>query len=324
MASRSTLPQIDLLQGQPFAAALLRFQRLGYALARTISERNLTDVFVRQAQPMRDGGAEAPHRVRSKNLNTFWRRIHGENQPQKGRYALPFMPSRTKTRLRVSADLRPEIAQALKAARGALGYKQTDLAALLGCSQGTITRWERAIDSPPISAITILSRIVPEEQRAFWLEAGAIQDSAPAELKDTREVSLLRDPAACGTPRALDEREIEDVISFPRKWLPRGGSICAIRVTGDSMSPILQEGYIALIDTSRRDVKSLENCMVAARDGDGVTLKWLRKQGQMYLLVPEYTSQRHPVMVWTNSDDKAIVGEVVKWIGEPHATRKRK
>ena len=103
------------------------------------------------------------------------------NSLRPGLYAEPRMAVNQKTRLRVSADLRPFIADALRAARKSLGYNQTQLAEALGSSQGAVTRWERKIDSPPVSAFGMLARLVPEDQKDFWLElsGGARPRSRP-------------------------------------------------------------------------------------------------------------------------------------------------
>ena len=152
-------------------------------------------------------------------------------------------------------------------------------------------------------------------------------EGEPAHESEYRRVPLLKDAAAAGTPRAIDEKEIETYLTLPEQWIGRKSSITAIRVVGDSMLPILDDGYIALVDTSVRDPKRLVNQMVAARADDGVTIKWLRREkghgSDMYLLVPQNTSQRHPVRVITEgSESVSIVGIVVKWIGEPPPPRK--
>jgi phage repressor protein C with HTH and peptisase S24 domain len=90
----------------------------------------------------------------------------------------------------------------------------------------------------------------------------------------------------------------------------------AISISGDSMSPILEDGYVAVVDTAVHNPKELAGRMVAARDPEGaVTVKWLRDvQGQL-MLVAQHTSLRfQPIFLrpgW------GIVGEVVWWIGHP-------
>lgn len=230
-----------------------------------------------------------------------------------------------KTRIRVEADLRPQIAAGLRSARKALGISQSALAEALGSSQGAITRWEREIDSPPISAFSLLAQLVPEEQRSFWMElAGQPMTNNQDAVSKMRVIPVLRDPAAAGTARLIRENEVDYELLFPPELLPAGGKLVAFKVAGDSMLPVLHTGFIVLVDTAQRDVAKLVGKMVAARDENGVTIKWLRKQGKMYLLVPQNTAPQHEVRIITEADDVSIVGEVVKWIGQPYVDKKRK
>lgn len=132
-----------------------------------------------------------------------------------------------------------------------------------------------------------------------------------------RAIPVLRDAAAAGTARVVDEREIEYTLILPRQMLRSASNIVGVKIYGDSMSPVLEANYIALIDCSRRNAIDLINKIVAARDGDGITVKWLRREDGFYLLVPENTDLRHPIKVLKAEADCSIVGEVVKWIGTP-------
>ena len=202
-------------------------------------------------------------------------------------------------------------------ARKTVGFTQLQLAQLLGTSQATVARWEKGTDSPPGPAFAAIADLVTEDQRPFWLDLAGLPVPERQTPTHAREVPLLKDPAAAGTPRVLDENEIEAVIPFPRDWLPRGGKLYAVRVAGDSMSPILNDGYVVLIDTTQRDPKKLVEKMVAAREGDGVTIKWLRHADGVYMLQPQHSSARHQVRVMKSESDHSIVGAVVMWIGQP-------
>jgi transcriptional regulator with XRE-family HTH domain len=89
---------------------------------------------------------------------------------QKGLYAEPRMNVKKKTRLRVNAEARPEIARAFRAARQSLGMSQDELAKAIGSVQDTISRWERNKDRPPVSALIALTELLPEGERAWWQE----------------------------------------------------------------------------------------------------------------------------------------------------------
>ena len=303
--------------GNSVAAPHFGGEGLRDPIALSVALRNLTNVFMGKLELPRDIGDDTPKPPGLLELRHDGSKIHCGNHPLEiGDYAETRMTVNQKTRIRVDAAARPEIAAAFKAARAALGLTQLDLAKLLGSSQGAITRWERGIDSPPMSALVLLLEMVPEDQREIWQSFVGIE-SNPVDKTSLRSIPVLRDAAAAGTPRAVDDREIDFHFSLPRRMLPAGGSLVAIPVSGDSMSPVLEDGYIAIIDISARDPKRLVGRMVAAREGDGLTLKWLGQENGMYLLLPQNHSARHPIRVMNQDGDWSIVGEVVKWIGEP-------
>ena len=223
----------------------------------------------------------------------------------------------------------------LKILRDQLGLNQRDFARLIGVTSGAITHWETSRKRPSPMALMSIGKL-PGADKAYWFAQAGPEyvvrqvrvDTYLAEEKaeeDGRKFPVLRDAAAAGTPRALDENEIDFHLSLPPQLVPRGGQIYGLKVEGSSMSPLLETGYIALVDVSKRDAKALVNSMVAARDGDGVTLKWLRKQSDdLYLLVPQNTSQRHQIQVMKHKGEWSVVGEVVMWIGQPPPKRSRK
>ena len=137
------------------------------------------------------------------------------------------------------------------------------------------------------------------------------------------EIPLLKDPAATGNPRQIDESDVDDYLALPGSLCPNPDAIVCIKVLGDSMSPMLEDGYIVAVDTSQTDRARLHGQMVAARDPEGgVTIKWLRLVGKQEMLLPQHTSKRHQPAVLSFGDDDnetgwAIVGRVLWWIGMP-------
>jgi SOS-response transcriptional repressor LexA len=213
-----------------------------------------------------------------------------------------------------------EVARKLKALRTQRGWNQSELADACGVTQTQISRWEHAQDRPGATSMAKLAQMSTESDRDWWLAEAGLSSLTPIEVSvgaEVRLIPLLRDPAAAGTPRAIDENAVERQIPFPSDWLPPGGKIYALKIMGDSMSPMISPDTIVLVDVAQRDAEKLVGRMVAAREGDGVTIKWLRKDQDIYMLVPQYASLRHPVRIIRPEGDFSIVGVVVKWIGEP-------
>jgi SOS-response transcriptional repressor LexA len=225
----------------------------------------------------------------------------------------------------VETSTRSEVALAVRRLRKALGFSQAQLASALGTLQGQVAKWETDALKPSGQMCVALSKLAAPDEREWWLRRVGLSEEVPAETMDNvRSVPLLKDSMAAGTPRAVDESEVEAMIGLPANMLPRGGKLFAVRVTGDSMAPVILDGFLVIVDTGSRDPSRLVEQMVVARDDDGVTVKWLRRDGDLYLLVPQHTSPLYPVRILRLSEGHGIVGSVVMWIGEPPKPRKRR
>jgi transcriptional regulator with XRE-family HTH domain len=243
---------------------------------------------------------------------------------------------------------KPLWAQKIRDLRRRLGVSQAELAGRVGLSQVTISRWESGDDEPNGSGYAQLARVAGDPDCwYFWERIGVTKDDVarampgleqprtevrvevqPARgalheegrrLKkkpDVVAVALLKDSAAAGSPRMIQEAEIERVILADAHDCPHPDDMVAIRIAGDSMSPVLETGYIAVIDTAVHTAKELVGHMVAARDPEGaVTIKWLRDVEGRLMLLPQHTSLRFPPIFLHPGWE--LIGEVVWWIGRP-------
>lgn len=211
-----------------------------------------------------------------------------------------------------------ELPQRIKGLRKALGITQRQLAEGLSVSQGAVAQWEGGDVIPETKHLSRMAQLggIDDELRAWLLAAAGVKvpESADDEGQMLR-IPLFRDAVAAGSARVIDESEHE-WLSVPRN-LMQGGKIVALWVKGDSMYPLIMTGHLVFVDIADRDPHKLVEKMVAAREGNGVTIKWLRRDGNLFVLVPQRTSRNNPVRVFKAGDDVGIVGRVVKWIGEP-------
>ncbi len=209
-----------------------------------------------------------------------------------------------------------------------LSMDQRDFAKLIGISQSVLSKWESGKYSPPKMALMKIGD-VPGADRAWWYkQAGSViiprESWAQAMRKATERTSplvslipLMSDAAAAGGGLVVSDHSVEKMLPLPKEWMPRGSDMRALRVSGDSMEPLVKHGYIVLVDLNQSTKEKLVGCMIAARQGDEVTVKWLREDRGVYMLVPENASGSTPVRVIREDEDWAIVGAVVRWIGEP-------
>lgn len=233
----------------------------------------------------------------------------------------------------------PDWAVKTRLARKKLALSQVAFAERLHTTQSNVSKWEKGDYRPSPGHFVQIARLLGGgvESLYFYSEAGVPESffekensPIPSVLTDTGEteqakmksVPLYHDAVAAGQARVVDPKDIEAQVPFLWRWLPRGGDLRAFRVQGESMSPILETGYVVIVDISQRSAEHLVGHMVAAREGDGITIKWLRRDGKTFLLVPQHTSPAYQVKVMRQDGDFSIVGEVVKWIGYPPPIRK--
>lgn len=242
-----------------------------------------------------------------------------------------------------------EWAEKITALRSRLGLRQAEFAQKFGVTQAAVSRWESGTKEPGKQIYAEMGNIAGEPDCwYFWKRAGldkaalfeqvphsqpAVQTSVQVEIAgrnprqsvyavkkipDAVAIPLLRDSAAAGPPRAVDERDVEERIVVPKRMCPHPDDSVCIRVVGDSMSPVLEEDYIVCVDTKQSDPAQLFGQMVIARDPHGsVTIKWLRKVDGEIMLLPQNTSLRHPPILISKMSGWKIIGRVLWWIGEP-------
>jgi SOS-response transcriptional repressor LexA len=312
------------LNPPPFA-----FKPLEHARRCTQSQSDAPDVLRSDAQLPSQSGIINPPPLPFPQLPLHWAKMGAQIEtPVEGTlYKHAFMNVNSKSAL-LSQNVRA-LGARIRAVRTAKGLTQKEFAPMLKVSQVAVSNWEKGADRPKAEILAKLAAMTadPDLRTYFVRESGmavalGIESAAERTPATARPVPLLKDPIAAGTPRATDEAEIAQMLEMPRSWFPASGEFFAFKVVGDSMAPVVEEGYIVIIDASRRDPRKLVGQMVAAREDNGVTIKWLRKDKEAFLLVPQHVSPRIPVRIMRADDDWAIVGTVVKWIGQPPPIRK--
>ena len=213
----------------------------------------------------------------------------------------------------------------IKRFRKARGWSQTQLAQAIGVTQSLVSLWERGDSRPTPTSFVKFAKHADDTDRAIWVgEAGLAQFVVDDEMSGMRDIPVLKDAAAAGTPRAVDPDSSAFTLALPRNWFQKSGRLFGIRSTGDSMSPIISEGALLVIDVADRDAATLVDEMVVASDSEGgITIKWLRRDAGVYFLVPQNTSPRHPIRLLREGDGWQVVAKVVKIISDPPAPRRK-
>lgn len=148
-----------------------------------------------------------------------------------------------------------------------------------------------------------LSIITTPEQKAHW-EA----------LEDPRNFSVtpIISDIAAGPAVIVDEKDIDGYAIIYQDWLYEGEHVC-FRVKGRSMEPVLSEGDIVGVNTSRRDPTELHNGIIAGQIDGGITVKKFRLESDCAYLIPENIDEYSPQAVKIDILDQVIVGLVEWW-----------
>jgi len=246
----------------------------------------------------------------------------------------------------------PKSAKAVLELRHNLHLDQAALGERLGCSAMTISRWERGAQEPPSHAYIELGNLAGDPDCwFFWGRAGLrnedlmrvvpglrrrlMKTAAPdfeivsaggAGKKSSRgkvqliAIPLLKVVAASHGEKGDDTSvlhgaPLESMIAAPRGWCPNPAATSCLRVKGNSMMPLLQDGYIVAVDSSQSDRGKLNGKIVIAWHKDmGLTVSRLERYGHTDTLQPE--NREYQSITLDSKHKWKILAKVLWWIGK--------
>jgi transcriptional regulator with XRE-family HTH domain len=239
----------------------------------------------------------------------------------------------------------PDYARRIKKLRGALRLTQHTLAERLSVRPQVVASWEQGRREPSAASYRRLADLAPPKDSWFFLkqigitkqlvrakwpggEARAFKAStasSPPNRTRTRKVNsmpflqipLLREGRPA-TPRPITARDVESVVAIPAGVLAdKPDAYIGLRHRGEAMAPILQDGFIVVVDRTIRDPASLSGRMAVVWSRDGLVLRWLENVGGdgQILLRPENSS--FPAQLLDAAATDHILGKVVFWWGRP-------
>ncbi|MBI3894941.1 MAG: helix-turn-helix domain-containing protein [Acidobacteria bacterium] len=229
-----------------------------------------------------------------------------------------------------------------------LGLTQHALADQVGVRPATVGWWETGLKEPSAESYVRLARLSSSDDAWFFLNKLGIDKELvltkwsdatnkplapqPPEiriytmeewksgtlerLRFQVQIPVLRDEAAAGSPREINERDIDSFIAVPIKFVPKGsGAYTGIYIRGDSMEPILSDRFIVVVDHTQRDLVRLRGRMVAALVQDGVLVKWLARESRRDRLIFRSQNPAYADITLEALEMNPIIGDVVFWWG---------
>jgi transcriptional regulator with XRE-family HTH domain len=251
--------------------------------------------------------------------------------------------------------LPPEWSRKIVALRHALNLSQHDFAEKLNMSAMAVSRWERALLEPTARAYIRLG-ILSDDPLSwfFWQRAGlstadimrvlpAAEHRLSREKLDTLKVVhagprekapkikptdfvaipvLPVDVATLGERteevKDLDQLKPESLWAAPASWCPNPAKTISLRVKGNSMSPLILNGYLIAVDTSKTSREKLRGQIIVA---------WSKKTRQLVvsrLLSFDHTDalvsdhREYQSVSLAAESGWRIVGKVLWWAGKPN------
>ncbi len=159
------------------------------------------------------------------------------------------------------------IADNIKKLRKRFDLTQNELGEIAGVSGGAVSTWERGTAEPRMGAIQRMSDY-------FNISKSEIVDDTESIFGKATGVSIpIVSTIVAGLPADAYEDPLGyEEISFE---LAKTGDFVCLKVKGDSMTPIIQEGDIVVVK-QQNDVESGDIAVVRV-NGDEATLKKVQK-----------------------------------------------
>ncbi len=186
--------------------------------------------------------------------------------------------------------------------------KAVDLANKIGVDRSTVTRYLKGTrkismeDIPKIASaigISPMDLLIKKEER----EPSNILNIS----QQTVQIPVLGH-IACGDP-ILAEENYGDYRTVLKEGLP-SGKLVYLEAKGDSMSPTIPDGAMVLV-RAQPDVENGEIAAVLVNGNEEATLKRVKKQDDMVILVPDNPSHE-PIFVTKNNPAK-IIGKAMRF-----------
>jgi SOS-response transcriptional repressor LexA len=232
-----------------------------------------------------------------------------------------------------------------------LGLNQSEFASRLNYSAMAVSRWESGTHEPTAEAYVQMGNLAEGKQSNwFWTRAGlksadlsrmfpqgkpllhrtdlpafeiVIAGSGEKRAVANAKTKLIAIPVLdvhAGTHGAkgdqvlnLNEAEISEMIAAPALWCPNPSTTSCLRVRGSSMSPMIDDGDIVVVDASQNNGKELNGKIIVAwHKKTGLTLsRFLMMKGVQLL---ESENRDYKPISMARDRNWRIIGKVLWWI----------
>jgi phage repressor protein C with HTH and peptisase S24 domain/DNA-binding XRE family transcriptional regulator len=242
-----------------------------------------------------------------------------------------------------------EWSRAIETLRRSLNLSQAELGKRLETSAMAVSRWERGESQPPADGYIRLGklsgdplcwffwgraglntadviRVLPKVRRRFLDDRSTrlqvVHAGAKRKSQNEAFVAIPLLPVWAATPGQqgdrvsdLDQLKPEAMVAAPADWCPHPSSTISLRVKGNSMSPLILDGYIVAVDTSSDAVDDLVGQIVVASNTEkGLLVSRLIKFDHTHVLVSDHREFDSVALIGPSG--WRIIGRVLWWTGK--------
>lgn len=207
-------------------------------------------------------------------------------------------------------DVTKHVGQQIKKYRQARKMTQKELGFKIGVKHNTISSYESGINEPEQNTLFALAEVFGISINDFFPSVDTPADNLLSLPPDLKPIPILGE-IACGSP--IDAQE--NVLGYRYEvsdYVPQG-RIFYLYAKGDSMFPSIPDGSLVMI-REQPDVESGEIAAVLLNNDTTATLKRVKKQGDILLLMPD-NKNYEPIIV-TKANPCTIVGKALKYTFE--------
>lgn len=185
------------------------------------------------------------------------------------------------------------------------GLTQEELAKILNLTPTAVSAWERDANRPMMDKLSIMAKLFDVPISTFY-EHMEKPTNIIEVSQETVRIPVLG-PIACGDP-ILAKENVEEYRTELAEGLPSGDLFFLI-AKGDSMSPTIPDGSFVMF-REQHDVENGEIAAVLLNGNEEATLKRVKKQNDVIMLVPD--NNAHEIIVISKDNPAQIIGKAME------------
>lgn len=193
----------------------------------------------------------------------------------------------------------------IKSRRKELNLTLEQVGDLVGVGKSTVRKWETGdIENMKRDKIVKLAKALRVSPSYIM---GIEEEQPQIETLPVKKIPVVSKISA-GLP-IYSEENLIDYIYFATNKLNSDKEEFGLKVSGDSMDKIFQDGDIVVVE--KDSVVENGQLGVIMINGYNATVKRIRYNGNQIILIPESNNQEHLPQVYGKDDEIKIIGRVV-------------